>query len=117
MPVRLLNDRQRDYVRHFVVRDDNLPLTTTQLPPTVGEEADLSPQQPWANSSTKGHVAAGFRSNQAAARQTFIISLTDLSLQTVGLHWLNCVLLTGWNKNLQSHSPLWKSLPMPGPDR
>ena len=37
---------------------------------------------------------------------------TDFSLQTVD--WSNDVFLIGWNKNLQAHGPLWKSLDMPG---
>ena len=35
---------------------------------------------------------------------------TDVSLQKVD--WSNRVLLTGWNKNLQPHGPLWNSLDM-----
>ena len=57
-------------------------------------------------------VASGFLFNQAAAHQTWLIQSTGLSLQKVD--WSNCVLLTGWNKNLQPHGPLWNSLDMPG---
>ena len=48
------------------------------------------------------------RADVAAAPQTWLIYSTDLSLQTVD--WSNCVLLTGWNKNLQPQGRLWNSL-------
>lgn len=54
------------------------------------------------NCSTKGPVAAGLCFNQAAAHLTWLIKSTDLSFQRD--LWSNCVLSTGWKKNL-SHGP------------